>query len=199
MKINKYVVAATVLSAMSVSPAVLGQMLSISPSTTTTTTTTTTISPTPTTTTAISPMPTSTTTATAAPLPCFPLPPGATSLPPGSTLPPGVSLCPPTAAPAPAPAATVAPAPTAAAAKTFSASMGKGYEHANEHGKEAQEEHFALTGTFSGDVLTVTAISHGHLRVGTKLSGMGLPGDGVVITEMLTGTGGVGTYKFKQL
>jgi len=56
-----------------------------------------------------------------------------------------------------------------------------------------------MTGTVSGDILTVTAMSHGRLKVGSKLSGMGLPGKGVVITEVLTGNGGVGTYRFKSL
>lgn len=164
MKIQKYAAAASVLSALFISPAVMAQlMMPIGPTTTTSTT--------------------STTTSPTMALPCFPLPAGQTSLPPGSTLPPGVTLC----------------APTAPAATPFSASMGKGYEEANEHGKEAQEEHFAMTGTFSGDVLTVTAISHGHLRVGSKLTGAGLPGKGVQITELLTGKGGVGTYKFKAL
>ncbi|HEY5994334.1 MAG TPA: hypothetical protein VIU46_07005 [Gallionellaceae bacterium] len=105
-----------------------------------------------------------------------------------------------TAAPAPsAPLSeTVAPAATPISA-TMGAGHGKGRDEGHEHGKGDGDDSYALSGTYSGDVLTVTSISHGRLKVGTKLSGMGLPGKGIVITEMLTGTGGVGTYRFKPL
>ncbi len=103
-----------------------------------------------------------------------------------------------TVAPPPAPALAPAPAP-APAPTSVSASKGKGYEHANERGEEEIEEHYALSGTYVDDILTVTEITHGRLHVGSKISGTGLPGKGVVITEMLTGKGGVGTYRFKTL
>lgn len=63
------------------------------------------------------------------------------------------------------------------------------------------EEHFAMSGSIdnTNHILDVTSISHGRIKVGTKLSGQGLPGKGIEITEMLTGKGGVGTYKFKPL
>lgn len=90
---------------------------------------------------------------------------------------------------APAPA----PAPVAPAATSVSASMGEGDEHANANGKKAIEEHMSIQGTISGHTLTVTSISHGHLSVGQKLSGTGLP-SGTTISAYGTGTGGVGTY-----
>lgn len=88
-----------------------------------------------------------------------------------------------TAAPAPA------PAPAAPAATPVSATTGEGAEHENENGKVGM----SIQGTISGHTLTVTSISHGHLSVGQKLSGSGLP-DGTTITAFGTGTGGVGTY-----
>ncbi len=94
-----------------------------------------------------------------------------------------------------------APAPAAPVATPFQGSKGLGYEHANEHGKEAIEDHFEMSGTVdkTNHILDVTSITHGRIKVGTKLSGAGLPGKGIEITEMLTGKGGVGTYKFKPL
>lgn len=56
-----------------------------------------------------------------------------------------------------------------------------------------------MSGSVSGDVLTVTSISGGHIAVGQKLTGKGLPASGIMVTEFLTGTGGAGTYKFKAL
>lgn len=90
---------------------------------------------------------------------------------------------------APAPA----PAPAAPVATSVSATMGEGDEHANAKGKEAIEDHMSMQGTISGHTLTVTSISHGHLSVGQKLSGSGLPA-GTKITAYGTGHGGVGTY-----
>lgn len=114
-----------------------------------------------------------------APLPCFPLPPGTTALPPGFTLPAGVTPC-------------TAPAPTAA---PFSANInnGNGYYKANDKGREAMEDHFVMTGNISGNILTVTAITSGRLKIGSKLSGAGIP-RGTKIIAFGTGTGGVGTY-----
>lgn len=65
-----------------------------------------------------------------------------------------------------------------------------------DNGKD-QDDSYGLAGTIEGDTLNVTAITSGHLRVGTKLSGMGLPGKGIIITAFGTGHGGVGTYKFR--
>ncbi len=79
---------------------------------------------------------------------------------------------------------------------SVSATQGEGYEHANANGKAAIEQHMSMSGTISGHTLTVTAISHGKLAVGTKLSGTGLP-SGTTITAFGTGTGGVGTYTVK--
>lgn len=171
MNISNYVVAVTFLGALSSSPAVFGQT---------------------------------------APLPCFPLPPGATSLPPGSTLPPGVVLCPPTTLAPPPPPPVVAPAPVtppppvvapapvtppAPPSTPVSASInnGNGYYKANDKGREEMEDHFVMTGTISGNTLTVTAITSGRLKVGTKLSGAGIP-RGTKIVAFGTGKGGVGTY-----
>lgn len=91
----------------------------------------------------------------------------------------------------------VAPAPVAPPVTDFAARPGEGYEHANAHGKAHIAEHFSMSGTVSGDTLTVTSISGGRISIGQKLSGQGLPDDGIVITEFGTGTGGAGTYKFK--
>ncbi len=51
-----------------------------------------------------------------------------------------------------------------------------------------------MTGSITGDTLTVTSITHGRLEIGTKLSGNGIP-DGTKITAFGSGHGGVGTYK----
>lgn len=111
------------------------------------------------------------------------------TMPPSTTTTTTTTTTSTTTAPAPAPA----PAPAAPAATSVSATQGEGYEHANEHGKEAIEQHMSISGTLSGNTLTVTSISHGKLRVGQKLSGTGLP-DGTTIKAFGTGTGGVGTY-----
>lgn len=91
-----------------------------------------------------------------------------------------------TTAPAP-----VAPAPAPAPVTTVSGSMGQGAAHANPNSSAAQN--LSITGTLSGHTLTVTSIAHGHLSVGMKLSGTGLP-EGTTIKAFGTGTGGVGTY-----
>lgn len=170
MKISNYISAVTFLTALSASPAVFGQV---------------------------------TTT-------CYPLPPGCTSLPPGTILPPGVTICPTTTtttttttAPAPtttttAPAPTTtatAPAPTAPAPTVtpISGHMGEGYEHANQHGRDAMDDNLVMVGTISGNTLTVTAITSGRLRIGTRLSGQGIP-EGTRVVGFGTGSGGVGTY-----
>ncbi len=104
-------------------------------------------------------------------------------------------------APSPTSLQSAIPAAPAPVATPFQGSQGEGYGHANEHGKEAMEEHFAMSGSIdnTNHILDVTSISHGRIKVGTRLSGQGLPGKGIEITEMLTGKGGVGTYKFKPL
>ncbi len=118
--------------------------------------------------------------------PVMTMPPSTTTTTTTSTTTSPTTTTTTTAAPAPAPA----PAP---AATSVSATQGEGYEHANEHGKEAIEQHLSISGTLSGNTLTVTSISHGKLRVGMKLSGTGLP-EGTTIKAFGTGTGGVGTY-----
>jgi hypothetical protein len=89
---------------------------------------------------------------------------------------------------------TTAPAPAPAPVVTsVTATMGEGDEHANANGKEAIEQHMSIQGTISGHTLNVTAISNGHLTVGQKLSGSGLPA-GTTIKAFGSGHGGVGTY-----
>jgi hypothetical protein len=85
--------------------------------------------------------------------------------------------------------------PIAPTATPFSASIndGNGYYKANEKGSEAIADHFIMSGTISGNILTVTSITSGRLRIGSKLSGDGIP-RGTTITAFGTGTGGVGTY-----
>lgn len=51
----------------------------------------------------------------------------------------------------------------------------------------------SVTGSISGTVLTVTAVSSGALAAGTSLVGTGIP-TGVTISSFGTGTGGTGTY-----
>ncbi len=96
-----------------------------------------------------------------------------------------------TAAPAPAPAAApaAAPAPTVT---NVTASFG-GSAKNNEHAKDQ----LVMTGTITGDVLTVTSITHGHLEVGTPLSATNIP-TGTKIKEFITGNGGAGTYKLNN-
>lgn len=89
---------------------------------------------------------------------------------------------------------TAAPAPTSVSA---SANNGNGYYKANEHGREAIEDHLVMQGYISGNTLTVTSITSGHLRIGTKLSGAGIP-RGTTIVAFGTGTGGVGTYTISR-
>ena len=50
-----------------------------------------------------------------------------------------------------------------------------------------------FTGSISGTVLTVTAVNYGTLRVGQTLIGAGIT-PGTTITNIVYGTGGVGTY-----
>lgn len=91
------------------------------------------------------------------------------------------------------PTAPTAPAAPAATPVSASINNGRGVEHADENGREEIEDHYQLSGTIAGNVLTVTSITHGRLRVGSHLSGTGLP-NGTTITAFGTGTGGVGTY-----
>ena len=51
----------------------------------------------------------------------------------------------------------------------------------------------SVVGTISGDVLTVTSVNYGALRVGQSVSGTGIRA-GTYIKALGTGTGGVGTY-----
>lgn len=50
-----------------------------------------------------------------------------------------------------------------------------------------------FTGSISATTLTVSAISGGAISVGTTIGGSGVAG-GTVVTNLLTGTGGTGTY-----
>lgn len=101
------------------------------------------------------------------------------------------------AAPAPA-AATPAAAPTPATPAPAARSDDRDDTSGDARDKrKVHSKGLAMTGTTSDDILTVTAITSGQLKVGTELSGPGLPAEGIVITEALTGTGGVGTYRFR--
>ena len=55
----------------------------------------------------------------------------------------------------------------------------------------------AFTGSISGTLLTVTAVASGVIQIGQAISGAGIPA-GTVITELGTGTGGIGTYALGQ-
>lgn len=55
----------------------------------------------------------------------------------------------------------------------------------------------AFTGSISGTILTVTAVASGTVQIGQTIAGAGIPA-GTVITELGTGTGGVGTYELNQ-
>ena len=59
--------------------------------------------------------------------------------------------------------------------------------------KQNRDEKKVLSGTISGNTLTVTTISSEFLKIGSKLSGNGIP-KGTRITAFGTGRGGVGTY-----
>lgn len=94
------------------------------------------------------------------------------------------------------PVATPVAAPIAAPVATpFTGSInnGDGYYKANDKGREAKEEHFVMSGTIAGNILNVVSITSGRLRVGSKLSGDGIP-RGTTIIAFGTGRGGVGTY-----
>lgn len=51
----------------------------------------------------------------------------------------------------------------------------------------------SFTGSIALNVLTVTAVSSGTIRLGQEISGTGIP-SGVLIHQFGTGTGGIGTY-----
>lgn len=51
-----------------------------------------------------------------------------------------------------------------------------------------------FTGSISGDVLTVSAMTSGEVFVGQLLSGTGITGQ-IKVSSFLTGTGGTGTYR----
>lgn len=51
----------------------------------------------------------------------------------------------------------------------------------------------SVTGSISGTTMTVTAVASGTINVGDTVTGTGVTA-GTVVTEILTGTGGVGTY-----
>lgn len=55
----------------------------------------------------------------------------------------------------------------------------------------------ALTGSITGRVLTVSAVTAGVLQVGQQLAGVNVPA-GAYISSLGTGTGGVGTYNLNK-
>ncbi len=112
---------------------------------------------------------------------------------------PPAPVAPVTTAAAPAPAASAPAAPTPATPPA-TATRGDDQDDESDEAHDRQKSHkekFAMSGSTSDDVLTVTSITSGRLKVGTELSGPGLPAEGIVITEFLTGTGGAGTYRFR--
>ena len=135
------------------------------------------------------------TTTASAPAPvvtsCFPLPPGVTAQQAAAMLPPGVTACPATV--------LVPVLPRAPATAPVSFSINNGYQDENrDEGREAakkdnDDDHLVMTGTLSDHTLTVTAVTSGRLKVGSKLSGEGIP-RGTRITAFGTGTGGIGSY-----
>lgn len=52
---------------------------------------------------------------------------------------------------------------------------------------------YSVTGSITGDQLTVSAVGSGAVAVGTRIKGTGIL-DNTVITALGTGTGGTGTY-----
>jgi hypothetical protein len=55
----------------------------------------------------------------------------------------------------------------------------------------------SVTGSITGNVLTVTAVGSGTLHVDDQITGTGIP-DGTVIQSFGTGTGGTGTYNLNK-
>jgi hypothetical protein len=55
----------------------------------------------------------------------------------------------------------------------------------------------SITASIAADVLTVTAVSAGTLQVGQTIAGSGVAAK-TLITELITGIGGVGTYRVGQ-
>lgn len=105
-------------------------------------------------------------------------------------------------APAPAPVVTppVVPAPVVAVPAVTPAAPAKAStnrRHAEEdEGGDVNKDHegrMVLSATLSGNTLTVTSISHGRLKIGSQVSGKGIPPN-TRISEFGTGEGGVGTY-----
>ncbi len=104
------------------------------------------------------------------------------------------------AAPAPA-AAPTAPATSSNAANSTNGRRDHGHhygEYKDQHNDAAEnheesDEHFTLAATLSGNTLTVAAVTPPRLKIGTTLSGKGIP-PGTTITGFGTGKGGAGTY-----
>lgn len=132
-------------------------------------------------------------------------------LPPGAPLPPGgVVACASVATPAPVTPLPVVTPPVAPAPIVSSDSTGGNKavdddqdaagHHERRHTKkkdisdnDGSDEHLMLTASLSGNILTVTAVSPQRLKIGTKISGKGIP-SGTRITGFGTGKGGTGTY-----
>lgn len=60
--------------------------------------------------------------------------------------------------------------------------------------QSAVVQNASVTGSISGTVLTVTAVSYGTLSVGSVITGSNVSVSNTVITGIITGSGGVGTY-----
>jgi New glue protein family len=74
----------------------------------------------------------------------------------------------------------------------------EGVRHEDVHSHHGKKEHdndepLQLVATLSGNTLTVTAASRADLKIGTILSGAGIP-PGTTIIAFVGGRGGVGTY-----
>ncbi|ADE11809.1 hypothetical protein Slit_1576 [Sideroxydans lithotrophicus ES-1] len=123
---------------------------------------------------------------------------------PSTVAPAPIMPTPSTVAPAPIipTPSTVAPAPITPTPVATSPTTGLADDHDNEeedrdgnrhHAKKEHDERLSLVASLSGNILTVTAVSPAKLKIGTHLSGKGIPA-GTRITGFGTGRGGVGTY-----
>ena len=127
-----------------------------------------------------------------------------TACPPAVAGVPAKAACTVAVTPAPAPAPVVtppvvtapvvaAPAVTPAAPAKTSANRRHAEEDENGDANKDHEGRMVLSATLSGNTLTVSSISHGRLKIGSQVTGKGIP-PGTRISEFGTGEGGVGTY-----
>jgi hypothetical protein len=56
-----------------------------------------------------------------------------------------------------------------------------------------------LTGSIAGDILTITALTSGALSIGSYITASGAIPDNVTITQVLSGSGGIGTYRINRI